>query len=50
MALIKQGKNAEAGRLFAAIAKNDEVPGSVRARSVQIASSLGVDVSNMPAI
>ena len=50
MALIKQGKNAEAGRLFAAIAKNDQVPGSVRARSVQIASSLGVDVSNMPQI
>ncbi len=50
MALIKQGKNAEAGRLFAAIAKNEEVPGSVRARSVQIASSLGVDVSNMPQI
>ena len=50
MALIKQGKNAEAGRLFAAIAKNDQVPGSVRARSIQIASSLGVDVSNMPQI
>ena len=50
MALIKQGKNVEAGRLFAAIAKNDQVPGSVRARSVQIASSLGVDVSDMPQI
>jgi len=46
MALIKQGKAAEAGRLFAAIAKNDQVPEQVRARSVQIASSLGVDVSN----
>ena len=46
MALIKQGKQAEAGRLFAAIAKNDQVPEQVRARSIQIASSLGVDVSN----
>jgi hypothetical protein len=46
MALMKQGKPAEAGRLFAAIAKNDQVPEQVRARSVQIASSLGVDVSN----
>jgi hypothetical protein len=46
MALIKQGKQAEAGRLFGAIAKNDQVPEQVRARSVQIASSLGVDVNN----
>jgi hypothetical protein len=46
MALIKQGKKAEAGQLFATIAKNDQVPEQVRARSVQIASSLGVDVSN----
>jgi len=49
MALIKQGKNAEAGRLFGAIAKDKQVPDSLRARSVQIASSLGVDASgSMP--
>ena len=46
MALIKQGKTAQAGQLFGAIAKNDQVPEQVRARSIQMASSLGVDVSN----
>jgi hypothetical protein len=45
MALIKQGKKPEAGRLFAAIAKDKNVPDSIRARSVQIAGSLGVDAS-----
>ena len=45
MALIKQGKKAEAGRLFAAIAKDKNVPDTLRARSVQIAGSLGVDAS-----
>ena len=45
MALIKQGKKAEAGRLFAAIAKDKTVPENVRARSVQIAGTLGVDAS-----
>ena len=46
MALIKQGKTQEAGRLFAAIAKDTTVPDSIRARSVQIAGSLGVDASS----
>ena len=46
MALIKQGKTAEAAQLFAQIAKNKEVPEQVRDRSIQMASSLGVDVSN----
>jgi hypothetical protein len=51
MALIKQGKTAQAAQLFAEIAKNKEVPDQVRARSVQMASSLGVDVANvMPQI
>jgi hypothetical protein len=45
MALIKQGRKAEAGRLFADIAKDTTVPDSLRARSVQIAGSLGVDAS-----
>jgi hypothetical protein len=45
MALIKQGRKAEAGRLFASIAKDPGVPDSLRARSVQIAGSLGVDAS-----
>ena len=47
MALIKQGKRAEAGRLFAAIARDEQAPDSLRGRAVQMASSLGVDVSNV---
>lgn len=47
-ALIKQGKRAEAGRLFVAVAKDQTVPESIRTRAVQIASSLGVDVSALP--
>lgn len=45
MALIKQNKNQEAGRLFAAIAANKTVPVSIRSRAVQIAGTLGVDAS-----
>jgi hypothetical protein len=51
MALIKQGKKLEAGRLFAAIAADQQVPESIRARSVQIAGTLGVDASaSMPTL
>jgi hypothetical protein len=46
LALVKQGKKDEAGRLFAAIAKDRTVPDTIRARSVQIAGSLGVDASS----
>lgn len=49
-ALFKQGKKAEAGRLYGAIAKDRTVPDSIRARSVQIASSLGVDASSAVAV
>jgi hypothetical protein len=45
LALVKQGKTLEAGKLFAAIAANKEVPIGLRARAVQIAGSLGVDAS-----
>ena len=45
LALIKQGKKDEAGRLFAAIAKDKNVPEAIRGRAVQIAGSLGVDAS-----
>lgn len=44
-ALIKLGKRREAGQLFAAIAADKSVPETLRARSVQIAGSLGVDAS-----
>ena len=51
MALIKQGKKNEAGRLFAAIAADRQVPDSIRARAVQIAGTLGVDASaSLPTI
>ena len=48
VALIKQGKRAEAGRRFAAIAKDKAVPQTIRDRAVQIAGSLGVDASSAP--
>jgi hypothetical protein len=51
MALLKQGKKLEAGRLFAAIAADRQTPESIRARAVQIAGTLGVDASaSMPAL
>lgn len=46
MALLKQNKTAEAGRLFAAIAADKDVPASIRSRAVQIAGTLGVDASD----
>jgi hypothetical protein len=45
LALMKQNKNAEAGRLFAAIAADQQVPSSIRSRAVQVAGTLGVDAS-----
>jgi hypothetical protein len=51
MALIKQGKTAQAGRLFAAIAADTRAPDSIRSRAVQIAGTLGVDASaSLPTI
>ena len=45
MAYLKQGKKTEAGRLFAAIAGDNQVPESIRSRTAQIAGTLGVDAS-----
>ena len=45
LALVKQGKRAEAGQLFATIAKDNTVPSSIRDRATQLAASFGVDVS-----
>lgn len=45
LALIKQGKKPEAGQLFAAIAKDNGVPETIRTRAVQVAGTLGVDAS-----
>jgi hypothetical protein len=45
LALIKAGKNEQAGQLFAAIAKDKDVPDSIRNRAIQISGSLGADAS-----
>ena len=47
LALIKQGKPAEAGKLLAAIGRDLRVPSAIRGRSVQMASSLGIDASDL---
>jgi len=43
MAYLELGKNAEAGTLFATMAKNEKVPEGLRSRSRQMAGLLGVD-------
>lgn len=45
LALIKAGKNQQAGQLFAALAKDKSVPDSIRNRAIQISGSLGADAS-----
>jgi hypothetical protein len=45
MAYLKQGRNDQAGRLFAAIANDKQVPETIRSRAVQIAGTLGIDAS-----
>jgi hypothetical protein len=49
--LLKQKKNAEAGKLFAAIAADTQVPETIRTRAVQVAGTLGVDATaSMPSL
>ena len=43
LAMLKQGNKAQAGQLFAAIAKDNTVPQPIRSRAAEVASSLGVD-------
>lgn len=45
LAMLKQGRKGDAGRLFAAIAADQQVPQSIRSRAVQIAGTLGVDAT-----
>ncbi len=47
LALVKQGKKAEAGKLFAAIGRDQGVPEVIRGRAIQMASSLGIDTSDV---
>ncbi len=44
MAYLKQGQKDKAGRLFATIAANAQVPDTIRNRAQQIAGTLGIDV------
>ena len=51
LAYLKQGKKAEAGRMFAAVAADKQVPRTIRSRAVQIAGTLGIDASaSLPAL
>jgi hypothetical protein len=43
MAYLKQGKNDLAGPLFASIAKDEDVPQTLRSRTRQMAGILGYD-------
>jgi hypothetical protein len=45
MAMLKQGRRAEAGRLFGQLAADKALPASLRSRAVQIAGTLGVDAT-----
>lgn len=45
MAMLAKGDRAGAGRLFAQIAADGQVPDSIRSRAVQLAGSLGVDAT-----
>jgi hypothetical protein len=48
MAYVKQGKPRDAARIFAAMARDQKVPESIRTRAVQMAGSLGVDAIPEP--
>jgi hypothetical protein len=45
MAMLKQGKKADAGRLLAAIARDQKVPENIRSRTGEMASTLGVSAA-----
>jgi hypothetical protein len=45
LAYLKLGQKEKAGRLFADIAADKQVPETIRSRSVQIAGTLGIDAS-----
>ena len=43
MALLRQQKNQEAGRVFEAVARDRSVPEAIRQRAIQMVSTLGID-------
>ncbi len=46
IAKMKMGQKADAGKIYAALYKEDSVPETIRSRAVQQASVLGIDVSD----
>lgn len=46
IAYLNQNRPAEAGKLFAEIGKDEQVPETIRSRAVQMAGALGVDAVN----
>jgi hypothetical protein len=49
IAYLRLNKPQEAARIFAAMAKDKQVPDSIRTRAMQMAGSLGVDAIEEPA-
>ena len=49
VAYMKMGKNDLAGPMFAAMAKDDKVPQSIRSRARQMAGVMGIDAVEIPA-
>ena len=43
VAYLKEGKPELAAPIFAAMAKDEGVPGAIRSRALQMAGALGVD-------
>lgn len=48
MAYLKQGQKEKAGRLFAAVAADPQVPETLRNRAVQVAATLGIEATAAP--
>ena len=46
---MKMGKNDLAGPMFAAMAKDEKVPQSIRSRARQMAGVMGIDAVEIPA-
>jgi hypothetical protein len=46
LALLKQGRRPEAGQLFAAIARDQRVPVTIRTRAAEVAGSLGINAGS----
>lgn len=48
IAYLRTGKPQDAGRILAAIAKDETMPASLRGRAVRVAGALGFDVPQAP--